>query len=273
MLYLFFAVIRIFVYPLIWVALLLVVSLFFLKKGQGHRAGCCVLSALILLYSLSISFVSERIAGSLESQYRVPQMSGDAPFDAIVALTGGVRRKGGLRPQDRLSPESLERLSCAREWMQRNLAPTLVLSGGSPGGGITPVAESQIMEDALKSLGGWESWEIKSDARSRNTYENAIETRKLLVGKRRILLVTSALHMPRAMAQFRRQGFEATAAPCGFTVGSLPEGLLRFIPEVGYLKQSSQAIHEWIGMVFYGLVERKQANHPASSMNHDVSPS
>ncbi len=252
MLYLFSKVTMFLTYPTTWIFLLLVAALFFLKKGQVRRGGLCVLSALIWSYSLSIPYVSHWIAGSLEAQYREPQISHETHFDAIVTLGGGVHRQGGLRPQDKLLPVALERLICAREWMQRGLAPTLVLSGGSPDGGA--VVESQIMEDALKSLGGWESWEIKTETHSRTTYENAIETRKLLAGKQRILLVTSALHMPRAMAQFRRQGFDATAAPCGFTVGSYPEGLLGFIPEMGYLRQSSLAIHEWIGMVFYGLM-------------------
>ena len=68
-------------------------------------------------------------------------------------------------------------------------------------------------------------WGIPSEAvliegRSRNTYENAIETKKLLKARQidKILLITSALHMPRALATFRTAGIDAIPSPSGYSI-------------------------------------------------------
>jgi len=243
------------VYPLTWIILLLGTAVFFAYKGNKVYFRLCVLITLMLTYLLSISPVSRMLAWSLEGQYASPSIDSDARFDAMVALAGGVRRRGGLRVRDELSPDTLQRLICARELMQQGLTSTLVLSGGNADSQEDAMPESMVMVETLSTIGVG-NWDVHVEIDSRTTYENAVEVKKLLAEKKKIALVTTALHMPRAATVFKWQGFDVTAFPCGFTAGALPEGFLKFLPDVGHLKQSTLAISEWTGFGSYWLMSK-----------------
>ena len=280
-----YKIVKVLVYPLTWIVLLAALALLWAGGRHAHRARVCLVLALAVAYGLSIPPVSRTLAWTLERRYPVPAdaaVAAGAPFDAVVVLAGGVARAGGLRPQDRPEPITLERLVCGRELMVRGASSTIVFSGGSgePFGEHAP--EAPIMAHTLRSLGsargkqhssvtldgrqrstvtldgGQRStvtleWTIMTEAHSRTTYENAVETRQLLGARTRIALVTSALHMPRAMAVFSRQGFHATPFPCGFLAGPPRSGVMEYVPDVGALKESTSAINEWVGLALYRL--------------------
>ena len=105
---------------------------------------------------------------------------------------------------------------------------------------------------------------ITIDEQSRNTIENAVFSHLLASPKpdERWILVTSAAHMPRAIAVFRAAGFPVEAYPVDYqtdgrndVIGlhSLPEGL----------EMTDQAIHEWAGLVIYRLAGRTSKLFPA----------
>jgi uncharacterized SAM-binding protein YcdF (DUF218 family) len=170
----------------------------------------------------------------------------------VVVLAGGVHWKGGLRREDRLGPESLDRLLCGRVLMAARIAPILILSGGNADPFADHAPEAEIMARALQSLGPAPG-EVRVESRSRTTYENAVETRKLLGPVPRIALVTSALHMPRAMALFTQQGVAATAFPCEYLTGPREAGINEYLPDLTYFRRSSAAINEWVGVWLYTL--------------------
>jgi uncharacterized SAM-binding protein YcdF (DUF218 family) len=126
---------------------------------------------------------------------------------------------------------------------------TVVLSGGNDGS--LPVSEAQIMKRALfLEIGetGRDHVFLLED-KSRNTYQNAALTRELLQKRKTplsIVLVTSALHLPRAKGTFERQGFKvcAVAAP---SAELSPRGLASF--HAGSL--SVAVLNEWIGLWGY----------------------
>jgi uncharacterized SAM-binding protein YcdF (DUF218 family) len=106
-----------------------------------------------------------------------------------------------------------------------------------------------------------EEWNIPSTAiqiegRSINTHENAILSFQILapLGIRKILLVTSAMHMPRAAGAFRKAGFEVIAAPADFHSG-WGEGyfLEKWLPSAKSLVDSDTALYEWLGIAIYRL--------------------
>ncbi len=99
---------------------------------------------------------------------------------------------------------------------------------------------------------------IVVDTRSRNTYENAIEAKRLW-GEANVLVVTSAGHIPRALALFRNQGLEVTGYPCGYESKNRPGEMsvsnpFNFIPGVWALAGSTQALNEFVGRFVYWLV-------------------
>ena len=103
---------------------------------------------------------------------------------------------------------------------------------------------------------------IIKETDSANTYENAVDVAKILKARHiaRILLVTSAMHMPRALALFKHQGIEAIAAPCDFK--SLSSGAARYgggwqgvmlglLPDADSLHLTTMVWKEYLGIAIY----------------------
>ena len=97
---------------------------------------------------------------------------------------------------------------------RQGAAPVLVLSGG--GTGVVP--EAEVMGDLARAAGVPEA-ALLVEPHSRNTFENARETARLLHarGLRTVILVSDRVHLPRAALLFRRAGLRvagrAAAAP------------------------------------------------------------
>ena len=119
--------------------------------------------------------------------------------NAIVVL--GCRLFAGGRPSERLRRRIRLGIGLYRE----GAAPLLVMSGGGAG----PVAEAAVMRDLAQEAGVPET-ALLLDPESRNTFENAANTARLLqaVGKSRVVLVSDRVHLPRAARLFRRAGLD-----------------------------------------------------------------
>jgi hypothetical protein len=89
--------------------------------------------------------------------------------------------------------------------------------------------------------------------RSRSTRENARYSAELIQthGFARVLLVTSAPHMPRALATFHAAGIDAVPAPTDFEVLPEPPHLLRWLPDAQALADSTRALKEYLGLWVY----------------------
>jgi uncharacterized SAM-binding protein YcdF (DUF218 family) len=97
---------------------------------------------------------------------------------------------------------------------------------------------------------------IQIEGGSINTHENATMSYRMLAprGIRRILLVTSAMHMPRAAGAFRKAGFEVIAVPADFQTGWDEAILLeKWLPSAKSLVDSDAALYEWLGIAIYRL--------------------
>jgi uncharacterized SAM-binding protein YcdF (DUF218 family) len=131
-----------------------------------------------------------------------------AGADAIVVL--GCR----VGPDGVPSAALIWRIDCAVRLIQEGAARLLVLSGG----GVGPVPEAEIMRERALGWGVPEAALLIEPA-SRNTFENARETARLLGlrGLRSVLLVSHRIHLPRAILLFRYAGLKvvgwAAASP------------------------------------------------------------
>ncbi|HEC03775.1 MAG TPA: YdcF family protein [Phycisphaerales bacterium] len=137
---------------------------------------------------------------------------------------------------------------------KRSGAKILVLSGGgSPWGTET---EAVVMKNLACEL-GVEQGRIVTEQESYNTMEQAVLLAKLLSGKkdRRIGLVTSALHMLRSEKTFRSRFPEDTIVPVPVNYLYKPprRHVKSIIPSVKALSESTCAVHEWIGLVWYSI--------------------
>lgn len=206
-----------------------------------------MLTAFALAWSLlwSVPQCSDWLRATLEHRYPVVAEAALPQADAIVVLGGGGRydwlKRENVRPQQLRS----SRLAAgARAWLAGR-APVVVLSGGGAGGR----SEAQNMAAAIARL-GIPTAVLMLEERSRNTRDNASFTAKLAEqhGMQHVLLVTSALHMPRASLLFRQAGVEVTAVP-------VPERAARedwadrWVPSGSALWRSGRALKEYAGLM------------------------
>jgi uncharacterized SAM-binding protein YcdF (DUF218 family) len=126
--------------------------------------------------------------------------------------------------------------------------------GGNLPWNTYPVSEAELMRQLLIEWGIPENV-IRIAGQSRNTYENVLEAVEL----RRVthfhsaLLITSATHMPRAMAVFKHAGLPVTASTVHIAVVDHPLSIMDLIPSADALSMTTAAMKERIGLVFYRL--------------------
>ena len=120
----------------------------------------------------------------------------------------------------------------------------------SGGAGQYPVAESALMA-ALAERMGVPAGALSLETRSRSTWQNAQFVRELEVGAYpRIALVTSALHMPRAVYAFEQAGFEVCTWPAESRYAGA-NSLGYYLPSTTALEKSEAVLHEWVGEFAY----------------------
>ena len=246
------------VYPYTWICALAgaLVALTVLPPSPARRRGRRILAVttLAIVWLLGTPVVATIAAGLLEARYPPFDRATTARFDAVVVLGAGVAGKGSLRPSDQLTGLSMQRTFCGVDRFAEGRAPRLVLSGGDATIFGEGPKEAVGMQRLAIRLGVPET-AILLDDRSRTTYENAVGVKRVL-GQASILLVTSASHMPRAAALFRKQGFTVTPAPCTYHVREWPGfwsdlDLFDFIPRLEGFYESSAILTEVIGTIAY----------------------
>jgi uncharacterized SAM-binding protein YcdF (DUF218 family) len=246
------------VYPYTWLVVLagVVTVLVFLPSSAARRRWLRTLtvSALSILWLLGTPFTSTIAAGFLESRSQPFDRAATKRYDAVVVLGAGALGKGSLRPADQLTGLSMQRTLCGADLYADGRASRLLLSGGDAKiFGEGPKEAVEMKRFAIR-VGVPES-AILLDDRARTTYESAVGVKRAL-GSGSVLLVTSASHMPRASALFRKQGFEVTPAPCNYTVRDWPDfwsdlDPFDFIPRIDGFYESSAILTEVAGSIAY----------------------
>jgi uncharacterized SAM-binding protein YcdF (DUF218 family) len=232
--------------------IVLVVVLGFLIQIKWTWLGNIVIAiATAALFALSLPFTGKQLLAALHQEYKPVSLT-DAkrpPAEAIVILGGGRYASAPEYDGDTVNEYSLERLRYGARLHRATGAPILV-SGGS-------VFEEERAEAELMAAVLEQEFSIKPkwlETRSRNTYENATESQKILseAGVRRVYLVTHAWHMPRAEWSFVHAGLNAVPAPMGFTTLTAGDRrTLGYFPSARGLYQSSLALRERLGLFMY----------------------
>jgi uncharacterized SAM-binding protein YcdF (DUF218 family) len=248
-----------FFYPLGLASVSLIVALVTLWK-RPRIAAIAISLSLILLLVCSNAWVAKSLVRSLEWQNIPAAQIPNA--EAIVVLGGATKSAIWPRPTVDLS-EPGDRVIYAAQLYRQKKAPIIVLSGGRIDWRGSGSSESADMATILISI-GVPAEVIIQEPLSLNTYENAVNVRKILEyrGIKKVLLITSAMHMPRSLKIFQRQGIDVIPAPTDFLVsqGELQEltstpkaAILNLLPDTNNLNQFTNALKEYIGSFVYGL--------------------
>lgn len=248
------------VYPLGLSCILLIFGLIFRKWKRAQHIFIWV--TLILLFVAGNRWVSMSLARSLEWRNLPAETIPTA--DAILVLGGGTEPM--LYPRSDVELNSAgDRVLYAADLFNQKKAPYILLSGGRISWlGEQSSSPAEDMKQILLRF-GIPPEKLWLQTESRNTQEDALYSMKILKDKnvKRVLLVTSAMHMPRALFLFKDSGFEIIPAPTDYTVTrqgwnelthpDINSFVINLIPNASSLSLTTTVLKEYIGMIVYQI--------------------
>jgi uncharacterized SAM-binding protein YcdF (DUF218 family) len=250
--------------PLALSALLCATALLLAWRKRTRGAVSLVMLAMLVTFFSAMPYTAAILAGNLERQYAAMDPRASPLGDSIVLLGGGV---AGARPPVRPTFDmnsAADRVWHAAALYRLGKAPHIVVAAGNPGEHSESEGEADALVQMLAVLGVPTS-SISVERSSRNTRENAKYALPLVLaiaqndsanlGKpRRVLLVTSALHMPRAIATFRKvwatESIEIVPSSTDVEIADdSAVALWQFVPEAIALSRTSRALKEYVGLI------------------------
>ena len=237
--------------PLNFLLLLLAAGLLFFCIWR--RAGVFLLCAGAALFVIAGFFpLGQNLLAGLENRYERPAMP--PRVDGIVVLGGAFETALSAARGEPAVNDGAERIIEGLRLARLHPNALLVFSGGE--GRLRPAGRSEA-EDAKSFLraAGFDPDNAVYEDESRNTWENAVFTKDMVMPLRgeTWILVTSAYHMPRAMAVFASAGWTVVPWPVDYRT----DGRKRFLPERldadGNFYETDVALHEYAGLLAYRL--------------------
>ena len=201
--------------------------------------------SLLLITLMGMRPVSYELARSLEQTYPPFDVGPHPQIDAIVVLGNGHVSDPAVPErawQNNISlTRTLEGVRLAQAYPQAELVFSGYVSGD-------PLSNAEVNARMAAGLGIPRS-RMTLFENNKDTHDEAVSISAHLKGKR-VALVSSATHLPRAMALYRGQGLDAVPAPTDYTAkqSQEPQPLYSYLPKGRYLMYSEAAIHEWIGV-------------------------
>lgn len=214
----------------------------------------CRVFAISLLLVCSMPAFESYLRSTLDQQYPATPIEETPQAALIVVLGGAIAKPTPPRLQVEIV-DSSDRVLHAFRLLTAGKAPLIFLSGGNL------VTEPGVKSEAYYIAELLEEWGVSrsliiSEGYSRTTYENARTTLKYLTNlglqDEQILLVTSAIHMPRAAAVFEKAGLNVIPSPADVSAArSFLPGIFSYLPSVNALGGVSKIWHEYLGSWVY----------------------
>lgn len=193
----------------------------------------------------------------LEDRFPIPADDMPPP-DGIIVLGGGLDDDVTAAREEVTLNESGTRLTVAATLARRFPQAVVVYSGGSSHSNGPYGTEANAARALFEGLGVSRDRMVFED-QSRDTFENAAFTYRRVQPKpgSRWLLVTSAFHLPRSVAIFRKAGFDVVPYPAGYLTQGDARDFWQLQGDASHgLLMTSLALHEWVGLATYRLTNR-----------------
>ena len=207
---------------------------------------------LIVLVVCSLPIFSNRLIAYLEHNYQLKNISKVEKADAIVVLSGMVR---AIQTNDSLSyefSESVDRIFAGIDLFKENKAPSLILTGGKMPWSIGKPEGEYLRDVAIKY--GVPRKNILLTENVQNTDQEAKSVKKILtIDAPKVVLVTSAFHMPRAQKVFEEAGIHVVPFPVDFRNAANKLTFMHFMPSAKSIWETSFFVKEMIGRTYYNL--------------------
>ncbi len=227
-----------------------VAGVFLSARTTRRRIGLALMiAALAFLWIASTAPVADLLLWSLERQH-VPVREIPEDVEAIVVLGAGHFERDGFPAAVSLGRSSTARVMEALRLSSGNDL-TVVFSGYAGSG---EVSSAEMNREAAVDL-GLDRKRTLVLPEPRNTSEEARAVATALPDKR-LLLVTSASHMPRALFVFERSGVDAVPAPTEFRAAQRDYSIWSLLPAAGALGNTERAWYELLGVAWAWLTHR-----------------
>ncbi len=239
--------------PLPLCLILMAVGLYLSRRGRQSKCGrWLIISAFAWLLVASNGFFSKMLIYPLEYRYpAIPELSSTTavPTDltgctAIVVLGSGHADSEDLPSSSKLSDAALGRIVEGVRISRFLPQATLITSGGP----IETIPHGLVLSQSAQSM-GIEAKRIHTLEAARDTHDEAQAVKQLGTHKK-IALVTSASHMPRALALFRKEGLEVVPCPADFKGKGFPHSITDLTCNSYNLNHTTAALHEYIGYLW-----------------------
>jgi uncharacterized SAM-binding protein YcdF (DUF218 family) len=238
--------------PLFWLGIWWLIALVLLSRFR-RTATSMLWGGAVVFGLLGFNAIPGSLLRSLESQYNAIDVKHGDQFAGVIVLGGATGDPGVFKAHGQVPLGSAaERMTAPIPLMRKFPNLELIFSGGE--GRLLPkgTTEAELARVFFEEQ-GVDMSRVTVESKSRNTRENALFVAKLLGErcKQSWLLITSASHMPRSMAEFEAVGCNVTAYPVDFQTGE--ETPWTEYSMAGSLMAWQTALHELLGMFVYGV--------------------
>ena len=238
--------------PVFWLALWWALSLLILMRWR-RLAMAMLWGGLVVLGLLGFRAIPDAMLRPLENRYPVPTVKAIERHAGVIVLGGALGHPESYLAHGQVPlGEAAERMTVPVGLVRQHPQLELVFSGGEGRLLRFGMTESELARVFYQQQ-GLNMAMVRLEDGSRNTRENAQQVAKLLGHQcqQPWLLVTSASHMPRSMAEFEAVGCQVTPYPVDFRTGDAT-GLTEY-ELVQSLLRWQTALHEWLGLWVYGV--------------------
>lgn len=222
-------------------------------RWRKRLATKIVIFAFVLLVIVSTPFIPNLLVKSLENRHPVVSVKKllKAARPVHILILGGGHTNDELLPaNDQISNVALGRLVEGIR-LHRQIPGSLLITSGY--GGREGVTQAQVLLNAAVLI-GVEPSEIRMQENPENTWMEATEYRRLFGDTKSLVIVTSAIHMPRAMYLFRKAGLNPMAAPTNHLFKKGKRFNYWFwIPSAGNIEKMEAVIHEYVGLLWASI--------------------
>ncbi|MGC9384238.1 MAG: YdcF family protein [Kosmotogaceae bacterium] len=239
--------------PGILVVLYLIMSLITIRKAESpvfKRIGYAMLLVSLFFYLLATGIGARLYLKPLETKYLRP--SGSINLDVIAVLGGGIIQ---TPYGEQTSQSTINRLMEGYN-LYKKTGKKIIVTGGEPLG-REATSEGLVMKDTLISWGVSEE-DIIVDRTARNTMENTEFIAEACKDNnwKNVMLVTSAVHMPRAVTSLEKYSLNIYPWPSDYLYETNSLSWIDFLPTRDALEANLAAIHEFIGSIWYRIYDR-----------------
>ncbi len=245
-----------FLNPLTFFWLLMLCAIGFYKFKQKSKAVIVFSIAMVQLFLFSSTPIPALMVASLEKKYPSKVFSEEvAKKDIpILILGGGYVNDSKLSSLNQLSEAALGRL-VQGVYLYKSYPNRKFICSGYSQSDKQPIAEVMANSAVIMGVNPKDTLLLVNAS---STWNEAIDFKKRFGSSKQFFLVTSAIHMPRAMENFKRLGLNPIASPTNYLVKEdADKNVYSWKPSSIKLTMTEKALHEFVGLWYYRMFKKE----------------